>query len=236
MKKNKSLFILGGMGPGASGYMYNTLINLSIKEFDAKNNDDYPEIILHSVPVPDFISNDTSKHQALRMLEMVVKQANTLNVSCISIACNTAHVLLEKLQKISKIPFVSIIEEIVKSVKRDRVEVIGLMGTPSTLRFGLYQERLKQEKIKYILPSKKQINVLERVIRNVVAGKILKINQNELLTIASSLKKKGVKAIILGCTELPLAFPKNYSLPVYNSVEVLSRALLRIYYGENTIQ
>ena len=60
MNKNKALFIIGGMGPEASGYLYNTLINLAIKKFGARNNDDFPEIILHSIPVPDFISKNKS--------------------------------------------------------------------------------------------------------------------------------------------------------------------------------
>ncbi|KKS80392.1 MAG: hypothetical protein UV54_C0007G0001, partial [Candidatus Beckwithbacteria bacterium GW2011_GWA2_43_10] len=38
------------------------------------------------------------------------------------------------------------------------------------------------------------------------------------------------EAIVLGCTELPLVFPKNYSLPVLNTLEILGRALLKRYY------
>jgi|SRR3989344_2220520 len=236
MKKNKALFILGGMGPEASNYMYETLIKISIQKFGAKNNDDYPEIILNSVPVPDFISSDKFKNKALKMLVERVEQANRLNISCISIACNTAHVLLEQLQKKSQIPFISMIEEMVKSVTKDKIKTVGLMGTPSTLRYGLYQEKLIKEGIDYVVPTANQINTLERVIRNVVAGKILKNDQDELKKIADFLRKKGAEAIILGCTELPLVFPKNYTLPTYNAVEVLSKALLRIYYGGNTIQ
>lgn len=236
MKKRKPLFVLGGMGPEASSYMYNSLINFSIREYGAKNNDDFPEIILDSVPVPDFISNDKSKSKASKMLIGRVKQANKLDISCISIACNTAHVLLDKLQKKSQVPFISMIEEVVKYIKEDKVKVVGLMGTPSTLRYGLYQEKLKRESIDFILPTPNQINILERVIRNVVAGKILQKDQVALKKVTDSLRSKGAKAIILGCTELPLVFPKDYILPVYNAVEILSKALLRIYYGGNTIQ
>jgi len=50
-------------------------------------------------------------------------------------------------------------------------------------------------------------------------------------TLINVLKKKGVKGIILGCTELPLVFPSEYSVSIYNSVDILSRALLRNYYS-----
>src|SRR5436853_459051 len=101
MKNKSSIGILGGMGPEASVYMYKTLIELSVKHFGAKNNDDFPEIILHSIPVPDFISNTRSKNTALKMLMDSVMDFNKLNISCLSIACNTAHLLLSDLQKVS---------------------------------------------------------------------------------------------------------------------------------------
>ena len=78
MKYRKTLGILGGMGPEASEYLYRTLIALSIKHFGAKNNDDFPEIVLQSVPVPDFISNEKAKEKALNMLLERTKALNNL--------------------------------------------------------------------------------------------------------------------------------------------------------------
>src|SRR3989344_9323807 len=140
----KAIAILGGMGPEASSYMYNTLINLAISDFGAKNNDEFPEIILHSVPVPDFISSDKDKKKALNMVEKRVKDLNKLDISCISIACNTAYILLPDLQNVSKIPFVSMVDELVKKVITQRYKTIGMMGTPSTLKYKLYQDPLEE--------------------------------------------------------------------------------------------
>ncbi len=231
MNKNKALLVIGGMGPEASGYLYKLLIDLAIKEFGAKNNDDFPEIILHSVPVPDFISDDKSRDEALKMLEKRVEEVNKLNISCISIACNTAHVLLPQLQAVSKAKFISMIDETVKQVHKDNRKKVGLIGTPSTIKYGLYQSALKKYGISLVIPSKAQIIILDRIIRNVLQGKILAKDINNLEKIADDLRMKGAEAIILGCTELPLVFPKKYSLPVYNSVEILAYALLHKYYG-----
>lgn len=235
MNKNKALLIIGGMGPEASGYLYKLLIDLAITEFGAKNNDDFPEIILHSVPVPDFISNDKSRKQALEMLEIVVKQANNLNISYISIACNTAHILLPKLQKVSKIPFVSMIEEVANEIVHNKTDMIGILGTPSTIKSRLYQDALSKKGVKTIIPNEIQLKLLENVIRNVIRGKINKSDQKTIARIANSLKKQGAKGIILGCTELPLVFPKEYFLPIYNSVTILAESLLRKYYKQNTM-
>lgn len=189
-------------------------------------------MILHSVPVPDFISSDQLRGEALEMLQKRVGDANKLNISCISIACNTAHILLPQLQVVSKVPFVSMIDETVKQVHKDNKKIVGFMGTPSTIKYGLYQTALKEYGISAIIPSKRQLTTLETIIRNVLAGKILERDTKKLQMIGDSLITKGAEALILGCTELPLVFPKRYSLPVYNPAEILAMALLKKYYAK----
>lgn len=164
------------------------------------------------------------------MLNQRVKLINKSNASYLAIACNTAHILLPNLQAVSKLPFVSMIEETVKQVNQDSMKKIGLLSTPSTIKYGLYQDALKEYGISYVIPSQKQIAILEKIIRNTLSGKLFKSDTTQLEKIADDLKKKGAEGIILGCTELPLVFPKEYSLPVYNSVEILAMALLRKYY------
>lgn len=165
------------------------------------------------------------------MLQKRVGKANKLNISCISIACNTAHILLPQLQAGSKVPFVSMIDETVKRVHKDNKKIVGFMGTPSTIKYGLYQTALKEYGISAIIPSKRQWTTLETIIRSVLAGKILESDVKKLKEIGDSLIAKGAEALILGCTELPLVFPKKYEIPVYNSLEILAMALLRKYYA-----
>ncbi len=164
------------------------------------------------------------------MLKQRVKLINKGNVSCISIACNTAHVLLPELQKVLKVPFISMIDETARQVNRDGIIKIGLMGTPSTIKYGLYQEVLGKYGISVVVPSKEQIEIMEKVIRNVLKGKKITEDRRSLIKIADSLRVKGAKGIILGCTELPLLFLTKYSLPIYNPVEILALELLRKYY------
>lgn len=236
MNKQGAICILDGMGPQAGGYLYNTLISMAVREYDAKNNDDFPEIILHSIPVPDFISSNKKRDDALAMLKKRVEDADSFNASCLSIACNTAHILLEQLQKVTKYPFISIVDEVVSSIIQSKIKKVGIIATPSALRYEIYQKALKDKGIEYTIPSKKQIAILEKIIRNVLKSQINQEDQRNLVSIAGSLKKKGAQAIILGCTELPLVFPKKYSLPIFNSVEILAKALLHRYYEQNTIQ
>lgn len=230
MKNSKAICILGGMGPEASIYMYKLLIEFSILNFGAKNNNDFPKVILHSVPISDFIANIKNKTKALQMLKEAVIELNKTNISYLAIACNTAHILLDELQEVSRVPFISMIGETIKEVKNIGLKKVGLLATPSTIRSKLYQSGLKSFGIQAVIPSEKDLLVLEKVIRNVIKGEIIKSDTEKLLIIANSLNKKGGEGIILGCTELPLVFPEKYSLPVYNSVAITAMALLRNYY------
>ncbi len=230
MHKKLPIGILGGMGPEASVYMYKLMIELSIKHFGACDNSDFPRIVLDSLPVPDFISNEDNKSKALIMLKESVKQFNRSDILCLAIACNTAHILIDDLRKTSKAPFVSMIDEVSFLASKDNKEILGILGTPSTIKSGLYQAALEKYKIQSVVPDSKDLNILEGIIRNVLRGEISKSDSKKLLIVANSLRKKGARGIILGCTELPLVFPPKYSLPVYNSVEILSMALLRKYY------
>jgi aspartate racemase len=235
MKKG-AIGILGGMGPQASAYMYRFLIDVAKSKFNARNNDDFPEIILYSIPIPDFISSLENKEQALKMLKEKVGILNSFNVSCLSIACNTVHMLIPNLQELSKTPFVSMIKEVAVAVKKQNLKKIGLMGSISLINSGIYQDALGKLGIETVLPNKTELKKLANISRNIIAGKNITKDKVILKKIAESLKQKGAEGIILGCTELPMVFPGKYSLPIFNSVEILSMALLRKYYKFNTIR
>ena len=232
MKNKKAICIIGGMGPQASVYMYKLLIDLSARDFNAKNGEDYPEIIIYSIPAPDFISDKDKKEVVLDMLKKRVKGINTLSISHIGIACNTAHLLLKDLQSVSKAPFVSMIDSVVNEIDSG-IKKVGLLALPLTIKSSIYEDKLEANGIQTILPTNSQLKILDKIIRNVTEGKITKKDQGTLLLIANSLKKKGAQGIILGCTELPLVFPQKYPfLPVYNPVGILAMVLLRKYYAQ----
>lgn len=225
-KPRNVIGILGGMGPQAGVKLVDILISKSAQN-GAKENSDFPEIILDSVPVPDFISDTKNLNQVLKTLKRRVKLLSSMNISKVAIACNTAHIMLDDLQSVTEIKFVSIIEEVAKQVKASRLNKVGLMATPSTIRFGLFQQALSKFNLDVVIPTKKEQLILEKVIRNVLSGKKFKGDILQLTLIANSFKRKGAKGIILGCTELPLVFPKKPSIPVFDCLVILADALLR---------
>ncbi|MBF8250202.1 MAG: racX [Candidatus Levybacteria bacterium] len=149
MKKQniKSIIgILGGMGPQASAHLVRLLVEMSTKEFGIKNCEEFPEIILDSIPHPDFISDERNKITTLTILKKRIENMNRMRVTMLAIACNTAHILIDKLQSVSKAPFVSMIDEIIKELRRKRINKVGLLASPTTFKSGIFQKAFKPER------------------------------------------------------------------------------------------
>lgn len=227
-KQQKSIGILGGMGPDASLKLYQIMIAKSRSDFNATNNDDYPNIILHSIPVPDFISNKESALEALEMLKESTSHISEKSM-VMGIACNTVHLFIKELQEVSKAPFISMIEEIGKKAVQSNYKRIGLLATPTTFNSHLYQNVFEKLDIEVVTPDLEQIEDLGRIVCKIVGGEFQNTSY-EVKKIADSLTEKSIDAIVLGCTELPLVFPEEYKIKSISSLEVLADTLLKEYY------
>lgn len=227
-ENKKSIGVLGGMGPDASARLYQIMIELARTKYQAQENQDYPDIMIHSVPVPDFVKNKENVPVALAMLQKSVRQ---LGPTCgvLGIACNTAHLLLNDLRSQTDTPFISMIESTAKKVVNDGYKKIGLLATPTTFRSQLYQKALQQYGVRVITPDDAQIDELGEIVQSILAGDFNHSPQR-LVDIANLLVEQGAETVILGCTELPLVFPKAFSVPTTSSLAVLADVLLERFY------
>ena len=91
----------------------------------------------------------------------------------------------------------------------------------------MFQKALNTYGVDTITLSTEDQKELDEMIRDVVGGNHTEHEQKTLTMLANKLKDSGAEEILLGCTELPLVFPRNYSLPVVNSVDELARTLLK---------
>ncbi|MFC1790678.1 aspartate/glutamate racemase family protein [Patescibacteria group bacterium] len=123
-------------------------------------------------------------------------------------------------------------ELVAKRCKQLGYKKVGLLGSPVTLRSGLYTKELSKKNIKLILPIETQRKVVDRIIRYVLAGESNEADKEAYIEIITDLISRGAEGVILGCTELPLAI--NYEAlgsKVISSMEVLAGALVDYYYS-----
>ncbi len=229
INKNRIIGVIGGMGPQASCELYRLLIEGARHQYSAKNNNDYPEVLIDSVPVPDFIADTQKLDEAARILEDRVRRMTAYGISCVTIACNTACILNSRLQKNTNKPVISIIDEVVKKVARKSKKVL-LLASPTSLRAEIYQMALESSDISFVVPEEKDLKKLENIIRGILGDGKRDILKQKLIHLAERYMNDSIDGIVLGCTELPLIFPSSYRIPVYNSLSILADSLLKRYY------
>lgn len=226
----KAIGIIGGMGPDASQYFYKLLICRAQRDYHVGKNEDFPEIYLASIPVPDFITSEERKEEALLMLLDRLNRMDSLPVSFFCLACNTGHLLLEDLRRETNKPFISLLEVVPRFLKRKQINKIGLLATPTTIQTKMYEKPLEKKGIELILPSSGDIKILGDIILNTVAGKNFDNNQFLIQRIARRLLDSGAQGILEACTEIPQIFPKQHLIPVFDTLEILADAVLKRYY------
>lgn len=79
---------------------------------------------------------------------------------------------------------------------------VGLLGTPATIRTGLYKKPCTELGIDVVVPTEAQMQKVELAIRAAIAGESLQ--SGTIAQVADTLLKRGAEVVILGCTELSL--------------------------------
>lgn len=218
--------ILGGMGPQASAHLLNLLVRDAPKCMSIKDDSDFPEIILISVPVPNFIANTHNLDQAKQILIERTKQLERAGSIINGIACNTAHLMLPDLQASTSVPFVSIPQLVAAKLDTMNVHRVGLLATPNTLKSRLYDDIL-DTKFELIRPDQLEAEQIEWLILKQLQGQITDHNRSELQKLTDQfILRRDLDAVILGCTELPLILAKNNDERLIDTLAILSHGLL----------
>ncbi len=201
------IVIIGGMGPQASLELHRRIIYGAAKA-GAINNEDYPEIVHISSPVPDFISSE-NEDVAFQRLCNSLDGVHFRGDDKIVISCNTAHLLIPKIKKRYGVEIISLIQAVVSSVLNNQFSAVGLLASPMTVSKHLYSHSLEASGIKVINPNLKEMLELENAIRHVIANKDPRIVSPLIAGMVSRLKHDGAVAVVLGCTELSIIYNRG---------------------------
>jgi aspartate racemase len=223
--------IFGGMGPEATGNLYAEIVRLT----PARQDQDHLPTLIYSRPqVPDRSACIASgSREIVPYLREAVRRLERGGASFIVIPCNTVHYYHADMQKAVRIPVLNMITETVDAVVREhpRARTIGLLASNGTVRSRLYEQAFQARGLKVILPTEEmqQCCVMDAVYSIKSGGS--KSDQARLLARAGdALVARGADVLVLGCTEIPLAFDaKRVRVPVVNATEVLARAAIREY-------
>lgn len=222
----KRLGILGGMGPAASAEYITRLIQQTPAACDQEH---IPFVLWNNPQTPDrstSMRNGDSK--PLPFLIEGIQKLKASQCDLIVIPCNTAHFWYDDLIKL-KVRIIHIVDSVAYSLRDANVAgTIGVMGTQATVELGLYQYKLNKAGWNCIVPTKEEMQTLvQPAIDLIKAGKLEQAHPM-FMSVVDSLIARGAQAVVLGCTEIPLAVREynHNGIPLINSIDSLVKAAI----------
>ena len=201
----KTIGILGGMGPLATADLFKKIVLMTKAGSD---NEHIRIYIDNNAQIPDrtgaILSGGTDP---VPEMSSALKHLEACGADCIIMPCNTAHYFLPRLQAMTEVPFLSMLEATAKTcAKTFPGKTAAILATKGTLATGLYEEALKAQGVAYLVPDADEQNALMRVIyEGVKADAAPEAYRADMEGVMETLAARGADYFILGCTELPVA-------------------------------
>jgi len=221
------LGVIGGMGPLATADFFRKLIDAT----PARDDDEHIPVLIHSVPqVPSrpaaILHGGPSPLPAL-----LAARDRLLNAGATMLAmpCNTAHHWYEDLAAGCAVPFVHIVDAVADVLPAGTRE-LGIVATRATLRARVFERRLGGRGISFTSPDDATYDrAVQPAIEAVKRGATEEGGRLLEPVIAAALER-GAAAVVLACTELPIALDAIASplrARCIDSTDALARACVR---------
>lgn len=221
--KNITVGVLGGLGPMASVYFYEMVVNMT----DAKTDQEHVDMIItNRATTPDrtaFIVGSSDEDPSNILIDDA-KKLEKYGVDFIVMTCNTAHYFYEKIARSVNLPLVNIVEETIKHAKATNHKKLGILATTGNIKTSLYQNMCEKYDMKYLtLDEKRQSQVMEIIYDDIKSSK--PADMDKFNSIVNYLKENDCDGVILGCTELSILKNDNELDGNFyiDSLEVLAR-------------
>lgn len=227
----KSIGIIGGMGPLATCDLFQKIIMMT----DASCDQEHIRVYIdNNTCIPDRTAAILGQGEdpVAQMVDSA-KKLSQMGADVLIMPCNTAHYFHGRVSKEVDVPLLHMIEETAKVVGEKGIKKVGLMATDGTIRSGVYAKAFEKAGIKMIAPSAAgQKAVMEMIYDGVKAGNY-DLDLTGFRVVMKELLDAGAETLILGCTELPVAFQMfGFTEPHIDPTAILAAAAIRFVGGK----
>jgi aspartate racemase len=193
--------LIGGIGPAATDFYYRRLISTFAKKKAAL------ELTIVHADTPTLLGNLASK-DADSQVAIYMKLTNRLaaaGAECVAITSVAGHFCIDAFKALSVLPVVDMISEVNRAIAQRAFERIGILGTRTVMETRLYGS---VSRVEVVPPSGQDLEDVHEAYVAMAASGIVTEAQSAVFTAVSKrlLKEPGVQAIMLGGTDLALAF------------------------------
>lgn len=233
--------IVGGIGPYAGLHLHKVIMDRAAATCDQ----DYLPVlhINNASSVPDrteFLLGNVPENPAVSLSEQIQVLYNA-GARVIGLSCNTAHAfpiyreITGRVSDLENLVLVNMIDELFLEIQKNKNHRTGLLATLGSYQCGIFREYAASYGIEVSEPDLPVQKMIHDTIYNIKDGiKVTGIVNDRIKTFYHSAiedyKGKNIRSVILGCTEISMAFDyTDQQCTIYKTVDILAEALIREY-------
>ena len=224
MNNYKTIGIIGGMGPLATYDLAEKRLNNTVADCDQGN---VPVLIDCNTRIADRTAAILHGGADPRPeMKKSAKRLESAGADVLMMACNTAHYFYDSICEDIDIPVLHMPRLTAGHLQSMGVKKAGVLATDGTCQSGVYGDALKEAGIEPVYPSEEKQKLIMSLIYDHVKAGIMDFSDLDINGIIAEMQDKGADILILGCTELPVAFDiiGRTALPTIDPTVVLARA------------
>ncbi len=230
---SKVIGVLGGMGPEATADLFLKIIRAT----PANSDQEHLRIIVDNNPqIPDRTAAIIGKGpDPLPFLLDTAANLARAGAEVLVMPCNTAHYYYENLRENCPVPILNMIEECAHQSRKSIPGLlrIGLLASMGTIAAGLYDQMFNKMGVEVFSPSRPQQELVMKAIYGVKEGRPKAELRALWLPVVDDLIKRKIQALILGCTEVPLAIDqREIAVPVIDPTNILAHRAVEYALGK----
>jgi len=220
----KTIGIIGGMGPMATVDLFHKIVKLT----KAENDKEHIHIIIDNYPqIPDrtaaiLESKESPVPYILKSAKNLIKSGAEL----LLIPCNTSHYYYQEIATALSVPVLNMLRLTAEELKNENVGRVGLLATDGTIKTKVFENMFASLGIETVCPdSIGQSAVMNMIYKEIKAGKT--VHCEPVIEVMNQLRKRGAQRIVLGCTELPLAFEQAMTDDMVDPARILAVSAIK---------
>jgi len=226
--------VLGGMGPEASVDFMRQVIALTEVSCD---QDHVHMLVDHNPQVPSrqlaLLEGGPSPEPELAAM---AERLEAAGADFLVMPCNTAFAFRAAIEAVVGIPLLSIVKLTAAEAQRQGAQAVGILATRGCLNAGVYQAEFEGSDTALVLPSENELDIFMDLIERIKLGDTGDEVRASMKSLALAQIQRGARAIIVGCTEVPLVLdPHSVATPLVSSTEVLAAETVRLARGEKPL-
>ncbi len=186
------------------------------------------KILLKSIDYHE-IKNSYGKDDT-RVAELLLNELSeliSLRPDCVIICNNSLHKYYDLIKNrlSSQIPVMHAVELVTDYVKAHGYRKVLFLAAKFTTEDGFFTKNLEQSGVVVTIPDESERNQMEQIHKELIQNRVTVRSREYFSNL--TVKYKDADAVIIGCTEYPMALDQsNSALPIIDSIVLQTKAAI----------